>query len=295
MLNSNSGDLIRKAQSSKTSLFSSRSRLKPSNFSDDTSDNETDSYEENGKNASHDSNSAQKISLKDLCDEDKLRIANLVKELAKYADFKCTSLITWGETKNLLNFFLTRRISEEKAKVEQSLEVERKQKDTEIKEILKQQESLLSDKETLLNKFSKVQQKLEHLKKRQTRKPNADDGSSNNSLLPPRPLKLSQHKAAHTHEQNDSFSPFKSSTPKNLSPRSLSPINACTTSNENNDQHEKLNHSIFLPSKDRHGEDLKKIELIKQRMELMEEQKKLTQLLDQQEEMLKEKQVRIKI
>jgi hypothetical protein len=36
---------------------------------------------------------------------------------------------------------------------------------------------------------------------------------------------------------------------------------------------------------------LKKVELIKQRIEMMDEQKKLAELLDQQEEMLKEKQV----
>ena len=82
-----------------------------------------------------------------------------------------------------------------------------------------------------------------------------------------------------------SFNPYiQSSTPKNMSPRSLSPIN-----------NEMLTVSVEQKQKlalaDQHSEDLKRIELIKQRMELMEEQKRLAQLLEQQEVMLREKQV----
>ena len=46
-------------------------------------------------------------------------------------------------------------------------------------------------------------------------------------------------------------------------------------------------------SLDKNDDDLKRIDLIKQRMELMTEQQELRKLLDQQENMLKEKQVRL--
>ena len=83
--------------------------------------------------------------------------------------------------------------------------------------------------------------------------------------------------------ETNPFSPFKSSTPRSQSPRSISPIampNGFQSENENSKK-SALNEN----------DDLKKIELIKQRMDMMDEQQKLKELLDKQEEMLKEKQV----
>ncbi len=189
------------------------------------------------------------------------------------------------------------RLSEEKSKIEKSLEEERQQKDTEIKEILKQQEHLLNDKETLLNKFSRVQQKLDGLK-RQAKKhktpssaPILSNGGDALSLksdaLQNKNLTVKIPNSGDPKNKNEdiSFNPYiQSSTPKNMSPRSLSPIN-----------NEMLTVSVEQKQKlalaDQHSEDLKRIELIKQRMELMEEQKRLAQLLEQQEVMLREKQV----
>jgi len=189
------------------------------------------------------------------------------------------------------------RLSEEKSKIEKSLEEERQQKDTEIKEILKQQEHLLNDKETLLNKFSRVQQKLDGLK-RQAKKhktpssaPILSNGGDALSLksdaLQNKNLTVKCPNSGDPKNKNEdiSFNPYiQSSTPKNMSPRSLSPIN-----------NEMLTVSVEQKQKlalaDQHSEDLKRIELIKQRMELMEEQKRLAQLLEQQEVMLREKQV----
>ncbi len=189
------------------------------------------------------------------------------------------------------------RLSEEKSKIEKSLEEERQQKDTEIKEILKQQEHLLNDKETLLNKFSRVQQKLDGLK-RQAKKhktpssaPILSNGGDALSLksdaLQNKNLTVKCPNSGDPKNKNEdiSFNPYiQSSTPKNMSPRSLSPIN-----------NELLTVSVEQKQKlalaDKHSEDLKRIELIKQRMELMEEQKRLAQLLEQQEVILREKQV----
>lgn len=189
-------------------------------------------------------------------------------------------------------------MSEEKSKIEKSLEEERRQKDTEIKEILKQQENLLNDKETLLNKFSRVQQKLDELKrqakKNKTQSPQILNGDGD--ALPPIPNSLQKKdQTVKSQKSNDkkskaidiSFNPYiQSSTPKNMSPRSLSPINQ-----ETKDVNAEQQKSLVLG--DQHSEDLKRIELIKQRMELMEEQKRLAELLDQQEVMLREKQVNI--
>jgi len=189
------------------------------------------------------------------------------------------------------------RLSEEKSKIEKSLEEERQQKDTEIKEILKQQEHLLNDKETLLNKFSRVQQKLDGLK-RQAKKhktpssaPILSNGGDALSLksdaLQNKNLTVKIPNSGDPKNKNEeiSFNPYiQSSTPKNMSPRSLSPIS-----------NEMLTVSVEQKQKlalaDQHSLDLKRIELIKQRMELMEEQKRLAQLLEQQEVMLREKQV----
>jgi len=82
MLNSNN----EKTKVSKNSLFSnmpkttsSCSKLR-SHYEQDDDDSDTNSeYENKSKN----DQDCGKISFKDLCDEDKLKIANLVKELAK--------------------------------------------------------------------------------------------------------------------------------------------------------------------------------------------------------------------
>ena len=80
MLNSNVGE---KGKASKNSLFSNLPKTKTNssklkNFNDDDEDSEANSDYENKSNQD-----GGKISFKDLCDEDKLKIANLVKELAK--------------------------------------------------------------------------------------------------------------------------------------------------------------------------------------------------------------------
>jgi hypothetical protein len=118
------------------------------------------------------------------------------------------------------------RISEEKQKLEAALEEERKQKENEIKDILKQQQKLLNEKENLINKLSKIQLKLSILKAQQNNKnTNAEaiepktnqsskldqvkiscqeDSKENNdrlSLLPPKVEQINQI--------SDSFNPFK--------------------------------------------------------------------------------------
>ncbi|CAF0829765.1 unnamed protein product [Brachionus calyciflorus] len=200
-----------------------------------------ESAESNSINNDSSNESKSKLTIKDLCPEDKTRIANLIKELAK--------------------------ISDEKKQIEKSLEEERRHKEAEITEILKQQETLLNEKEILIKKFSKTQQKLIELQKEK----------KENNKLPPRPKKqINEEKI------NSAFNPFKSSTPKNLSPRSLSPI---STSNE------IKSTKIINDSSD----DTRKIELIKEQIELAEEQKKLKALLESQEEILREKQAQIMV
>ena len=82
--------------------------------------------------------------MKDLCIEDKQRIANLIKELARLLSRACYFKIKY--------FFCIRisfnRIGDEKKKLEKSLEDERKLKNQEIKEALMQQELILSEKES---------------------------------------------------------------------------------------------------------------------------------------------------
>ena len=70
-----------KVKVSKNSLFSNMPTKKASSsklrsFNDEDSD-------ESDTNSENENKEAGKISFKDLCDEDKLKIANLVKELAK--------------------------------------------------------------------------------------------------------------------------------------------------------------------------------------------------------------------
>lgn len=75
--------------------------------------------------------------------------------------------------------------------------------------------------------------------------------------------------------KDDRFNPHKSSTPRDLSPVQ--------------DQL-SVRETVTL---DKHEDDLKRIELMKQRMELMAEQQSLTELMEKQELMLKEKQEQI--
>ncbi|RNA29308.1 hinderin isoform X2 [Brachionus plicatilis] len=194
--------------------------------------------------------SRSKLTIKDLCPEDKTRIANLIKELAK--------------------------ISDEKKQIERSLEEERRCKEAEIAEVLKQQENLLSEKEVLLKKFSKIQQKLVDIQKDKKEK------------LPPRPV--SKNKP--DDKQSKSFNPFKSSTPKNLSPRSLSPI---SNVEKNSELKEVKNEGSPRQNESGSSDDARKYELIREQMELAEEQKKLKDLLESQEEILREKQAQIMI
>lgn len=70
------------------------------------------------------------------------------------------------------------------------------------------------------------------------------------------------------------------------SPRNMSPILSKTNPSQQFETEEMRKKSIL-----NEDDDLKKIELIRQRMDLMNEQTKLKELLDQQEDMLKEKQV----
>lgn len=75
------------------------------------------------------------------------------------------------------------------------------------------------------------------------------------------------------------------------SPRNLSPIPIRVTSSPSEAY---VKQTIDEESKTtilNENEELKKIELIKQRMDLMDEQKQLKELIDQQEKLLKEKQV----
>jgi hypothetical protein len=92
---------------------------------------------------------------------------------------------------------------EEKKNVENQLEVERREKEAEIKEILKQQETLLNEKEDILNKLSKTQQKILDIKKRQHHQDEAKVDRL--SSLPPRP---------HPHQNRQNSSPPKDKQPQ---------------------------------------------------------------------------------
>jgi hypothetical protein len=92
-----------------------------------------------------------------------------------------------------------------------------KEKEAEIKEILKQQESLLHEKEAILNKLSKTHQKILDLKQRQHQD---DSKGSRIDSLPPRPQSSQANKQTLPEEvkvaqnetkkpSNDMFNPFK--------------------------------------------------------------------------------------
>lgn len=123
----------------------------------------------------------------------------------------------------------------------------------------------------MLKKFSKIQQKLVDIQKDKQEK------------LPPRPVGKNKTEE----KQSKTFNPFKSSTPKNLSPRSLSPIS-------NVDKNVETKNNVS-PRQNESADDTRKYELIREQMELAEEQKKLKDLLESQEEILREKQVFKKI
>ena len=137
----------------------------------------------------------------------------------------------------------------------------------------------------LLNKFAKTQEKLEHLKRSQkqsAKKPAKEQAiePSPNIELPPRPVKANQEakselaKAANVPEAKRPIGdPHTSSTPRDLSPVVATPAQETTKST--------------------HEDDVKRIELLKQRMELLAEQKSLNELMERQEQMLKEKQEQI--
>jgi len=161
----------------------------------------------------------------------------------------------------LICFIFYQRVSEEKKVIEKSLEEERKKKELEYQEILQQQELLLNEKEALLKKLERVQLKKLNLKSKLNKKEST----------------LNTKEAKEKEQEHSSFNPFKSSTPKTQSPRSLSPVKEVNISKGFVDeQHEK---------------DIRRIELIKQQMELINEQKHLKELLTKQEEMFSQKQV----
>ena len=189
---------------------------------------------------------------------------------------------------------------EEKKSIENQLENERKEKEVEIKEILKQQEKLLVEKEAILNKLSKTQQKILDIKQR-AQKDNLKRNEKNS--LPPKPQPAAQKQIEEKSDvskkgSNDMFNPYKSSTPKNLSPRSLSPITTQQQLNSIKNVTEsvemKKENEIYV-NQSGGDDDTKKYELIKQRMELAEEQKQLKELLENQERLLKEKQNEIQL
>ncbi len=101
------------------------------------------------------------------------------------------------------------------------MEEERKQKENEIKDILKQQQKLLNEKENLINKLTKIQQKLTVLKAQQNNK-NAETlasiqhkttKSDQVNILINQDVKNDCLKPLPTVEQinqiSDSFNPFK--------------------------------------------------------------------------------------
>jgi hypothetical protein len=113
----------------------------------------------------------------------------------------------------MLRFWIISRIVDEKKKIELQLEKERKEKEEEIKEFLKQQETLLVEKESILNKLSKTQQKIVDLKKRQQHEKNAQVSCiqiSSNSNKNEDDVKIpnlnSQDKNL---KEQDSFNPYK--------------------------------------------------------------------------------------
>ena len=105
------------------------------------------------------------------------------------------------------------------------MEEERKQKENEIKDILKQQQKLLNEKENLINKLSKIQQKLAVLKSQQNNNKNVEvlDTKQNQISKPIQENKImcqqdsnerdERLKSLPTVEQinqiSDSFNPFK--------------------------------------------------------------------------------------
>ncbi len=160
--------------------------------------------------------------------------------------------------------------------------------------MLLEQEALLTDKEKLLNKFSKTQDKLEKLKRihkhslkhsktaLQLEVLAPKTSIQTNDKLPTTQEIKSNEKTSEAKTSNERFNPHKSSTPRDLSPVSVSQNNIDITI-----QKEQGLSSVT------HDDDMKKIELMKQRMDLMNEQQELRKLMDQQEEILKEKQNQI--
>lgn len=111
------------------------------------------------------------------------------------------------------------RISDEKKQMENSILAERKSKEAELKEALNQQKILLAEKEVLIKNFSEIQNKLLALQQQQKQE------SKKENKYPPRPCQIQKQSILPSDKnKDDHFNPYKSSTPKNLSPRSISPV-----------------------------------------------------------------------
>ncbi len=151
----------------------------------------------------------------------------------------------------------------------------------------------------LLAKFSKTQDKLVQLKLAHKSLSKIKENETKLECLPPRPENktVTQIQAKPNSNDNATFTPHKVTFfklkiritklntvfYKSSTPRDMSPIE---------ERKEEVSRPTIL---DKNDDDLKRIDLIKQRMELMTEQQQLRKLLDQQENMLKEKQVHILI
>jgi hypothetical protein len=99
---------------------------------------------------------------------------------------------------------------------------------------------------------------------------------------------------------DEKFSYFKSSTPRDLSPQNISPIRRHLQEETPISYQEVLlkkddyeDHYQLATTHSHFQNDMKKISLINQRVELMNEQQQLRELLEKQEQMLREKQAQI--
>jgi len=160
--------------------------------------------------------------------------------------------------------------------------------------MLLEQDALLTEKETLLIKFSKTQEKLEKLKRaqkqslRQSKAPPMAEVMPQKLNEPPAQVLVgkeikSDEKTIETKASNDRFNPHKSSTPRDMSPVTGVIQNKVLSTSQKEE----------APSSTIHDDDMKKIDLMKQRMELISEQQELRNLMEQQEEILREKQNQI--
>jgi len=122
------------------------------------------------------SSSSKKLTFTDLCNEDKMRLVELFKEIAK--------------------------LTSEKEQLEKVLDKERQKHESKMQQILNQQKNIIDEKELLLTKFAETEEKMARLNEREKSKKHAN------------------HEASHKKRPKSR----NSSTPKNVSPRSVSPI-----------------------------------------------------------------------